>query len=44
MKCPNCNHEFKDPARVKGGKASKRRITAAQQKAMQAARKGKSKS
>ena len=24
MKCPKCNHEFKDPARVKGGQASKR--------------------
>ncbi len=25
MKCPECNHEFKDPARVRGGKASKRK-------------------
>jgi len=24
MICPKCNHEFKDPARVKGGLASKR--------------------
>ena len=24
IKCPNCGHEFKDPARVKGGLKSKR--------------------
>ena len=24
MICPNCGHEFKDPARVKGGQKSKR--------------------
>ena len=24
IKCPNCGEEFKDPAKVKGGKASKR--------------------
>lgn len=24
MICPKCSHEFKDPARVKGGQKSKR--------------------
>ena len=24
MICPNCKHEFKDPAKVKGGQTSKR--------------------
>jgi hypothetical protein len=26
MICPKCNHEFKDPARVKGGKNSRRTL------------------
>jgi len=25
MKCPKCQHEFKDPAKVAGGKASRRK-------------------
>jgi hypothetical protein len=27
MKCPACGHEFKDPAKIAGGKASKRKLT-----------------
>ena len=26
MICPKCKHEFKDPARVKGGKKSRRTL------------------
>jgi hypothetical protein len=39
MKCPKCNHVFKDEARSKGGKASKRTIGPEAQAKMQAARK-----
>jgi len=39
MKCPKCKHEFKDPARVKGGMVSRRTITKEQQAKMQAGRK-----
>ena len=43
MICPHCKKHFADPGRVKGGKASKRKITPEQQAKMQAARgKGKS--
>jgi hypothetical protein len=41
MKCPKCGHKFKDPARVTGGKVSKRTITPEQQLALQEARKAK---
>jgi hypothetical protein len=41
MKCPKCGHVFKDPARVKGGKKSKRKLTAAQARRMVAAREAK---
>jgi hypothetical protein len=39
MKCPKCNHEYKDEDRAKGGRNSKRKITPAQQAEMQAKRK-----
>lgn len=39
MKCPKCGHEWKDPARVKGGKKSKRTITPEQQAEMQRGKK-----
>jgi len=43
MKCPKCGHVFKDPARVKGGKISKRRLTAAQARMMVKVREAKRK-
>lgn len=39
MKCPKCGHEFKDEGRAKGGALSRRKITKAQQRKMQTARK-----
>ena len=39
MKCPKCGHMFANPVTSKGGQKSKRKITAAQQAKMQAARK-----
>ena len=45
--CPNCGHEFKDPARVKGGQKSKRtdmkKGSSGQQKAQQGREKPKKK-
>ena len=43
MKCPKCNHEFKNPVTAKGGRTSKRKITPEQQYKMQQARKKKNK-
>jgi hypothetical protein len=34
MKCPQCGSIFKDPARSKGGKKSRRVLTTKQAKAM----------
>jgi hypothetical protein len=39
MKCPNCNHEWKDEGRKKGGEKSKRTISPEAQAKMQAGRK-----
>lgn len=41
MKCPKCGHDFPNPEKIKGGKTSKRKITPAEQKKMQDARKKK---
>jgi hypothetical protein len=43
MKCPNCKFVFKDPARILGGKKSKRTLTADQARAMVKAREAKRK-
>lgn len=37
MKCPKCGYEWKLAGAVKGGRASKRRLTAEQARAMQKA-------
>tara|TARA_R110002167_G_scaffold162975_2_gene359640 strand:- start:3970 stop:4125 length:156 start_codon:yes stop_codon:yes gene_type:complete len=39
MKCPKCNHEFKNPIASKGGAKSKRAISPEAQAKMQATRK-----
>jgi uncharacterized C2H2 Zn-finger protein len=39
MKCPSCGKIFKDEGRAKGGRKSRRTISADQQKEMQEARK-----
>ena len=39
MKCPYCKKEFKDEGRAKGGRTSRRKISAEQQAKMQEARK-----
>jgi sarcosine oxidase delta subunit len=39
MKCPNCGKTFKDEGRAKGGRKSRRTISAEQQEKMQEARK-----
>ena len=41
MKCPKCGFIFKDPARVKGGKTSRRVLTPEQARAMVRARERK---
>jgi hypothetical protein len=41
MKCPKCGHEWKDPARVKGGQTSRRTLTAKQARDMVKARERK---
>lgn len=39
MKCPKCDHIFKDEGRKKGGEKSKRKLSAEAQAKMQAGRK-----
>ena len=41
MKCPKCNHTWKDEAKANGGKKSRRKITPEQQENMQKARRKK---
>jgi hypothetical protein len=41
MKCPRCGYIFEDPGLVKGGKMSRRTLTAKQARAMVRARERK---